>query len=1610
MSGDKSRDAMAPAVAHQSANGEPNMAADYVISEYMERLGTRLNILETELKYAWRALDLLSQEYIKMWERLEKLEGLLYEQQSVISQLLDFYTTGGGTQHSAQATVAMLEGRLGELEVIREILGNGAVEDGLEEGLDVAQPDIQELDEMNMPDEAFYKSLNQAYREDLDPSCQASQLDMIWEEREEMEENSERKGECKDVEGEIYSALDYKDYRGNSPCVSEQDIAQLSKIDQIDQVTIEKLNELDRLSNKLHQDSVSIKQLQRKLLESPMSVNEDKKEETTEDNWTFTSDIRSKDDLLMLKSDLPCLLSKSASTAAASSYSTRPSSRLSVTDTDNEVAETLAGGIRTPTSPRRRHTIEVTTCNEPFTTVTGRLAYSAAVQHVESAEAAAAAALAAQNPKNPFYCGSDYMMAASYEAVPCSTPSIFSVRSEKAGSPTLSICSLRTRQDGYIDTQMPHETSASPSPPPPAPTNICNSFAMSNSTIVPSTTASNVFLGPDSMATACASSSIMPEHPPKSPKTSPRRSKSHSSNIVAAKSDSGLSSMSGWSSLEKSPGSPKNGTNKVALNYYGYSAARPVSPAVATSSSSRPFTESSVDTKIPEGSHLSSNFLPGGHHLSAFTTVKSPSGLKTLDGYGNFVPAPAPASDINVSPRKKNEADKQPQPPQQQQQQQQQQQDQQEYRECIYRDDQPAIYSVAGSNRETYTSVYTSNSADYINQSVHYPDLVEPYENNEFFNAQQRYYYNSFSSMPSSDFPVETIPPKRQASRSYSASKAEGVSKHEGYKTAMYRTMFPSGNITDALSYYPTSTRYEVGRGMPPVEYSDPNAWMAGQPDGQFPDSTSTSSSMRSAETSDTGYSPYMDRRQKSQHQQQPIYENQQQINHHNRQQWNQRQDIPYLELDLRNRNVPEYVVQQQNGQNTYYDASGVIMTQSGYITISSGNEHHTHPHPREEKPKKLKRGNTLKSAMSSVSHWLPDLHLTKRTRSFSLPGVSRKEDVRPPGAMRKKKKNGIVSTVSGIIQKAKRKGGHSQPYTQSLSDPEQSENEWTVNRTRSVVSEDDRSEDSSSVFSENQFERDIFPKITTTTTGVPMVKQKKASAPTAEQHRTEDEFPLQPVFESVTFEKTPTKPEIAENGYDEDHSARSNESNSSALFATIGDVKKSSSSEKSDETVITESKMVVVVGGASMEFAVSRALGKYRQRQSSSFSDDQIVSDEQGVQIEEIVDEPTVPSIEKVSPPKSDKSMSDRVSEKTISEQKSSDSQNSSENNKPIASDGTEGSPSFSLRSHAIRFLPKHQSLDIPGGRDDDDNRSTHSWRSTSRVSSRRQSTEDSIDSEDEWYCYELRKLEEMERHTHLEHEMGSTLHEEPEPTSDDGTGPDEEVKEKMSFVLRELRIKAKVTEGVLDKKDNDLHVVQSAKRRQSNRGSFQLDNAAALFAKITHYHRDEEEEEAAKAQPQLQIIEPEEAPAEDLAKVEEEDEEERSSGDTSGPDSPRHSTDEYDEVEMAINEELAKFHLSEDVQQAREAREARETRESASSIIPEIQIEPSSTPNREEAPASKEAGPMGSKWKLLKTLKEKKAEEKNNQGKTTVEPSEKDKVSMYGMVKSFYEVHVKT
>jgi hypothetical protein len=126
---------------------------------------------------------------------------------------------------------------------------------------------------------------------------------------------------------------------------------------------------------------------------------------------------------------------------------------------------------------------------------------------------------------------------------------------------------------------------------------------------------------------------------------------------------------------------------------------------------------------------------------------------------------------------------------------------------------------------------------------------------------------------------------------------------------------------------------------------------------------------------------------------------------------------------------------------------------------------------------------------------------------------------------------------------------------------------------------------------------------------------------------------------------------------------------------------------------------------------------------------------------------------------------------------------------------------------SESNRLSNKNR-LDLPTQRtlsEEEDTRSTHSYRS-SRVSSRRQSTEESIDSEDEWYKYELRKLEELER------QQMAAIESSGPPTTNTtytypysqahfpaslqhgvvATAPTVDMKERMNLVLQELVLKA--------------------------------------------------------------------------------------------------------------------------------------------------------------------------------------------------------------------------
>ncbi|KDR23955.1 Unc-13-like protein B, partial [Zootermopsis nevadensis] len=1182
---------------------------DLIISDYMERLGTRLNILETELKYAWRALDLLSQEYIKMWERLEKLEILLYEQQSVIAQLLEFYTVMGTTDSAAEEradVVSASEGTRTTTETAEDDLQR-TMKDLMEDaaaasvaGRDVvgevssaditgssssAAAIISELqiemgmsEMIRMPDEAFYRSLNNAYRDDLGgsestvaPTVTSSQLGMIWEEAEEVEENTNKEEtmeglervEQRDETQEVFSALDYKDYRGNSPCVNEQDLAQLTRLSVIDQVALEKLQELDRLTTKLQKDSQNLKELQDRLLESPQNMyrNEARESESTTtkaladetsvideqlrqiyaesdlENWSLSSSARGLSELILLAgtTTLPSGLS--------SSSKSRPSSRLSTDSggatTDSEVASALSGFSLA--SPK---------------TLTGRYDF---------------------NPYASEYTGEQELqniVAASYASVPhASTATFVGATSENLNSPpTISGSSIRTRQDGYIGGRLDLDLSEtrstlSPSPtspPPPAPRDNGEAFLMPTADAV---VGANIAKSPSALLGTSATSitsitspsteqqgrlSPRTPHSPKSPRLSPKNiNKSTSIIIGTAKSDSGLSSMSGWSSVEKSPVSPKSvisSANKTPTSLYtsdsvvgrGHQqllAASPMVPQMHLSSSSispqEILTYNSVAASdsypyiaphsLPSLSPaLVNSHITDGQYQSAFTSVKSPTSMGSStpsiagdSSTGNLIPSPVPSSELSASPR--GRPHRVPKSPSTNTVNAVEITCSVTYGDFLYRSEQPAIYSVAGSNRQqSFTSVYTSGMASYVPKSSGsgYPDLVEPCSNNEQHQAQTYRYQTEPERITSRSHSVSGYPAtsasahsnRKNLSRGHSTGSAppsgSGVANLEGYKTAMYRTMFPTGNITDALSYYPTSTRYDTtpSGNQPRTDYNHGSAWLNSSQaqidtavaNQMIYDHTSAPVSA-SASTGEFGYiaSHYTDPRRYAQHPSQQHYVPQSGMERGGEQDerypreysWSQRPDIQYLELDLRKRNTPDHH-QPQLHDGQYYDPSGVIVSQSGYISISADIKDSNYP----QDEKVSKRGK-LKSAMSSVSSWLPGLHLSKRHRSHSLPAGVRREDlalskehgrgyVTPRGKCqphstttlpRKKKKNPLASTVSGILQKAKRRSHHSQ----SLSDPEQSETEWSGRQ--SGFSED--SEDS--VFSDVPTDTSVFAKVT---------------------------------------------------------------------------------------------------------------------------------------------------------------------------------------------------------------------------------------------------------------------------------------------------------------------------------------------------------------------------------------------------------------------------------------------------------------------------------------------------------------------------------------------------
>jgi protein unc-13 len=396
-------------------------------------------------------------------------------------------------------------------------------------------------------------------------------------------------------------------------------------------------------------------------------------------------------------------------------------------------------------------------------------------------------------------------------------------------------------------------------------------------------------------------------------------------------------------------------------------------------------------------------------------------------------------------------------------------------------------------------------------------------------------------------------------------------------------------------------------------------------------------------------------------------------------------------------------------------------------------------------------------------------------------------------------------------------------------------------------------------------------------------------------------------------------------------------------------------------------------------------------------------------------------------------------------------------------------------------RPLKTGSSLDIPF-KDDEDSRSQQSYRTLS--SSRRQSTEDSIDTDDEYFCYEMRHLEELERKSHLE-----SLYEYDNETD---LQPNEEIKEKMSFVLSELKLKVALYPSLEETKnakvdrqqliqdsnfntinhhhqpaapshhDNGNYILEDSRSHQSFNiyekfsmaADVQLSSSAAVDTtnyKLNYKYEDIDDdlqttdvrhEKRKKKKRRKRSVSTSSATStssnegkevmpgsKTIASEKLHIEKEHSGGSssvTSGPDSPVMS-DEEDNLETQTKQDHFLDKSIIDFKDRDKKDETLKSPESVSAITsPKDKSPIVSTPpaeasdgpkTSEQAPAtpsksgilkrmSTEAtsqdsttngtGLASSKWKLLKTLKEKKIEEKNIQEKVKEdEIKEKEKVS---------------
>ncbi|XP_059353307.1 uncharacterized protein LOC130700303 isoform X1 [Daphnia carinata] len=282
----------------------------------VDTLQRKIDVLEAEFLGAWQILEFLSTEYLAMWERLETVELLLYQQQATIARLVGTYGDKVAEEKQCADKSAISEAKSAishihngpNLSHFKEEEDDDDDDDKFAakveaqlRSLESSEPHPYSITPVDRSrhnsrlsaDEAFYRSLNSAHRDSPSVMSESdNELRMIWESSsagQQFRRDSVRPSE--EPVGHVFSAQDYCHYRhGNT---SSQDAWHKSKKakppdepeedaqTEDDEWTwktnmaagsssdcASQIREIERVSRKLKRDSQRLQELRERLVQS----------------------------------------------------------------------------------------------------------------------------------------------------------------------------------------------------------------------------------------------------------------------------------------------------------------------------------------------------------------------------------------------------------------------------------------------------------------------------------------------------------------------------------------------------------------------------------------------------------------------------------------------------------------------------------------------------------------------------------------------------------------------------------------------------------------------------------------------------------------------------------------------------------------------------------------------------------------------------------------------------------------------------------------------------------------------------------------------------------------------------------------------------------------------------------------------------------------------------------------------------------------------------------------------------------------------------------------------------------------------------------------------